>query len=225
MTFKATAIDALGEYHGNAFFTCPACRRPLALAFNSGTPVARGGSIPTVKAALLTGSWSRTLSEAGYTVSNVWPRLEQTAAPDAVPASVSRNFIQADEARKRDHREAAGMAYRRALELALKDRGPELSGPLQKRIDKLAATGKLTPDLATWAHSVRLLGNEATHDEPEPSEEDIDDLGAFTRVVLEYLYTMPAKVKKRTANAVPVASDVDNDTQILSDAEEMISGE
>ncbi len=106
------------------------------------------------------------------------------------------------------------MAYRRALELTIKDRGPEFKGTLQKRIDALAAAGKLTPDLAKWAHSVRELGNEAAHDEPEPSEADIDDLGAFTRVVLEYLYTMPAKVKKRAPAVVP-----DGEVQVSTDGE------
>jgi hypothetical protein len=93
------------------------------------------------------------------------------------------------------------MAFRRALELALKDKAPELKGTLQKRIDALAKETKLTPDLATWAHSVRELGNEAAHDEPEPTDEDVADLGAFTRVVLEYLYTMPAKVQRRAAGS------------------------
>ena len=34
-------------------------------------------------------------------------------------------------------------------------------------------------------------------DERIPSKEDIDDLAAITRVILEYLFTMPAKVAKR----------------------------
>jgi hypothetical protein len=91
----------------------------------------------------------------------------------------------------------AGMAYRRVLELAVQDKGPELKGTLEKRINKLAAENVLTPAIAEWAHSIRDLGNEAAHDDAVPSEEDIVDLAAFTRVVLEYLYTMPAKVARR----------------------------
>ena len=94
------------------------------------------------------------------------------------------------------------MAYRRSLELALKDIDAELKGTLEKRIDKLAEKGRLTVDLAEWAHSVRELGNEATHDTPEPPKEDVDDLAAFTRIVLEYLYTMPAKVRARAAEPI-----------------------
>lgn len=79
----------------------------------------------------------------------------------------------------------------------MKDKAPDLSGTLAKRIDKLAETGGLTPDVATWAHSIREMGNEAAHEEHEPSAEDIEDLAAFTKVVLEYLYTMPEKVRRR----------------------------
>lgn len=118
------------------------------------------------------------------------------------PDNVARNFIQAEEAAKRNHREAAGMAYRRTLELTLKDKAPHLNGTLEKRINTLAADGKLTQDIADWAHSIRTLGNEATHDEDEPTDENVADLAAFTRVVLEYLYTMPAKVGRRAAVAV-----------------------
>lgn len=105
--------------------------------------------------------------------------------------------MQAEEAAARTHREAAGMAYRRVLELTMKDKAPELKGTLEKRIDKLAEQGKVTPDIKDWAHSIRTLGNEAAHDEDEPTEEDVADLAAFTRVVLEYLYSMPAKVARR----------------------------
>lgn len=203
MTFTTIAVDVLGDYHGNAFSTCSGCQKPVAIRFGR-FAVGRGGPTPKIPANQIQ-NLKNTFGSANYTIMNVWPRHEESAAPDSLPKAVARNFVQADEARKRNHREAAGMAYRRALELAVKDRGPELKGTLQKRIDGLAAAGKLTLDLKTWAHSVRELGNEATHDEPEPSEADIDDLGAFTRVVLEYLYTMPAKVKRRATIVVPEA--------------------
>lgn len=89
------------------------------------------------------------------------------------------------------------MQYRRCLELAMKDKAPTESGTLAKRIDKLAEAGGLTSDVATWAHSIREMGNEAAHDEHEPNPDDIEDLAAFTKVVLEYLYTMPEKVRRR----------------------------
>ena len=97
------------------------------------------------------------------------------------------------------------MTFRRVLELTMKDKGPELKGTLEKRINKLAEEGKLTPDIAEWAHSIRVLGNEAAHDDEEPTPEDVTDLAAFTRVTLEYLYTMPAKVGRRAKTDAPAS--------------------
>ncbi len=193
MTFPSYLVQKLSEVSGNAFFSCSACRKPVCAFFS-------WNSRETVQADVtdLQSNWLRTFEEAGYSIQKVWPKALASEAPDDVPAHVVRNFLQAEDARKRKHNEAAGMAYRRALELTLKDVGPDLKGTLQKRIDKLAEIQRLTPDLAQWAHSVRELGNEAAHDEPEPSEEDVDDLAAFTRILLEYLYTMPAKVRKRS---------------------------
>ena len=210
MTFTTCTVDALGDYYGNAFFSCPGCRWPVAVTFGklpAGRVAGAAPLAPKVSARDLHGSWKQTIEAAGYVIVRISPPPVQSAAPDAVPQAIARNFIQAEEARKRMHREAAGMAYRRVLELALKDLAPEQKGTLEKRIEKLAEAGRLTPDLATWAHSVRQLGNEAAHDEPEPSEEDIDDLGGFTRVVLEYLYTMPAKVRRRATEMEAAAAE------------------
>ena len=194
MTFPVLRVEALNDWSANIFFSCPGCRGPSAAR------IARNASSPTSLIANLESSWPRSLGEAGYVVQQLFPAAAATLAPDSVPSAVERNFVQAEEARLRDHREAAGMAYRRSLELALKDIDPDLKGTLEKRIDKFAEGGRLTADLAEWAHSVRELGNEATHDTPEPTKDDVEDLASFTRVVLEYLYTMPAKVRARAAN-------------------------
>lgn len=98
------------------------------------------------------------------------------------------------------------MTYRRALELALKEKAPDLSGTFYKRIEAMSADGRLTKDVAEWAHAVRILGNDAAHEDVEPSADDIVDLAAFTRVVLEYLYTMPTKVLRRSSDPAANAS-------------------
>ena len=190
MSFEVRHIERINDVSGNAFWSCPACRYPI------GARIKRSLDKQQTSIDKLY-TWPRTLREAGYLVDKTWPVSERLGAPAAVPASVARSFTQAEEARIRDHREAAGMAYRRSLELSLKDIAPSLKGTLERRIDKLALDHRLTPDLATWAHSVRELGNEAAHEDAEPTKEDTEDLAAFTRVVLEYLYTMPAKVLAR----------------------------
>lgn len=185
------------------FFLCPICEKPVGAWLDQFE--AQSGCGTTAELV----QWKKTVEAGGWVATEIWPAPLLPTAPLDVPERITRNFTQAEHAAVRDHREAAGMAYRRALELALKDKAPELKGTLEKRIDKLAADGRLTTDLAEWAHSVRDLGNEATHDEDEPTKEDVADLAAFTRVVLEYLYSMPAKVARRAATPIsdPAASE------------------
>lgn len=192
VSFRVSFSEQTSEGQGNIYYSCPACRKPISARVRRNA----GKYAPFSAIA----STSNSLNETGYEVVNIWPKLQEIDAPGSLPESVERSFKQAEEARARDHRESAGMSYRRSIELALKDIGPETSGTFYQRINTLAGHGKLTPALAEWAHSVRELGNEAAHDGDEPSKSDTDDLGAFSRVLLEYLYTMPAKVRRAEAD-------------------------
>lgn len=174
----------------NAFYSCPVCEKPVTSLLRRSHRA--GGKSPADL-----NSWPGTVQDGGYSIRLTWPEPKMPAAPKDVPEHIARNFIQAEHARQRDHREAAGMVYRRTLEIALKDIDPEGKGMLKARIDSLTKSGKLNEEMSKWAHSVRDLGNEASHDEPEPSKEDINDLAAFVTITLEYLYTMPAKVARR----------------------------
>lgn len=174
----------------NAFYSCPVCEKPV-------TSLLRRTRRLDGRSPVDLNSWPGTVQDGGYDIQLTWPKPTMPAAPNDVPEHIARNFIQAEHARQRDHREAAGMVYRRTLEVALKDIDPDGRGMLKARIDSLTKSGKLNEQMSLWAHSVRVLGNEASHDEPEPSKEDIDDLAAFVAITLEYLYTMPAKVVRR----------------------------
>jgi hypothetical protein len=180
-----------------AAFICPICDKPVGAWISQTRHVSNAMIVAELH------NWPKTLDDGGWEASEIWPHAEASTAPSDVPDLIARNFIQAEEAAKREHRETAGMGYRRTLELALKDKSPNTNGMLAARIKTLASAGTLTPDIATWANSIRDLGNEAAHDFDEPSKEDIADLAAFTRVVLEYLYTMPAKVVRRAIPIVP----------------------
>jgi len=194
-----TSVGAfqIGERRLFMFFVCPVCEKPISAKLFMARAVLGAHSGQELM------SWSKTTTSAGWDLEDFWPTQTDSAAPPDAPPQIARNFVQAEEAAARTHREAAGMAYRRVLELTLKDKAPDLKGTLEKRIDKLADGGRLTPDIKDWAHNIRDLGNEATHDEDEPTEDDIADMAAFTRVVLEYLYTMPAKVARRASSTTP----------------------
>ncbi|MEO1169113.1 MAG: DUF4145 domain-containing protein [Pseudomonadota bacterium] len=198
-------IEQPGSKKKVGFFVCQICSKPIGVWLKKEATVQGASAVHELH------KWQQTIEDGGWSVTDFWPELQETRAPDDVPERVANNFIQAEEAAARGHREAAGMAYRRSLELALKDVAPELGGMLKTRIDKLSKDGRLTPDLKDWAHSVRDLGNEAAHEESQPTGVDIQDLAAFTRVVLEYLYTMPAKVTRRAGGA-EVEEEPENDS-------------
>jgi hypothetical protein len=86
--------------------------------------------------------------------------------------------------------------FRRAIDIGTKLFSAEVNAwKLDKRIDKLATEGLITKDLQTWAHKIRLEGNEAVHEIDEPTKEQATELQLFTELVLTYLYTLPAKVR------------------------------
>jgi Domain of unknown function (DUF4145) len=87
--------------------------------------------------------------------------------------------------------------YRRSIELALKDKDTAATGMLGERIDHFRESNGITTEVAQWAHIVRLIANEAAHDPGEPTADDVQDLASFTRVFLEYVYTLPERVRLR----------------------------
>lgn len=128
-----------------------------------------------------------------------WPEPLPGSAPSDTPATVGSYFEQGTSSLEAGNFDAAGMMFRKALESATKVLSPELAGKkLVQRIDELAKDAKLTPDLAGWAHEVRLGGNDAAHeDEPFTFEEAVD-LRNFMENFLRYAFTLPSAVRRRS---------------------------
>ncbi|MGB4101055.1 MAG: DUF4145 domain-containing protein [Alphaproteobacteria bacterium] len=97
---------------------------------------------------------------------------------------------------KRD--EEACMLFRKTLDLATSDLlGADAKGQkLNNRIDMLASGGRLTSDLAQWAHTLRSAGNDFVHDQ-EPTRQDAEDLELLLRMFLIYCYELPSMLDKR----------------------------
>lgn len=112
-------------------------------------------------------------------------------------------FLQAVKAHRQNDLDLAAMGFRRSLELTLKARAPELNGHLGPRIDQLASRGILTAAMKEWADDVRVLGNDANHDAPEPTPENVQQLYLFTESLMEHLFTLPEKVRLRRASKPP----------------------
>lgn len=130
-----------------------------------------------------------------FSVVCVYPRAPTNEIPNHLPDAVAKAFREGCEILNVSPDAARGM-FRKSLELGLKDLSPDVDAwKLEKRIDKLAASGKLTEDLKEWAHELRLDGNDAMHAESETTKEDAVQARELTRFILTYLYTLPRSVK------------------------------
>lgn len=138
------------------------------------------------------------VSRHSFILGKQWPEEACGAAPKDTPENTARFFEQATSSLASNSFDAAGMMFRKTLESATKILCPDSADkPLVKRIASLASKGKLTPDLAQWAHEVRLGGNEAAHEDEPFSESDAQDLKNFVENFLRYAFTLPSAVKRR----------------------------
>jgi hypothetical protein len=124
-----------------------------------------------------------------------WPSELENSTPADVPPTVSRYFEQAADSLRAKNFDAAGVMFRKSLEVATREKAPgEADKPLVKRIDALATAGLITADMQAWAHQIRLGGNDAAHDDEPFAEVDAERLFKFTDAFLRYAYTLPAMV-------------------------------
>lgn len=136
-------------------------------------------------------------------VGAIYPCAPEATEPEHISESVSRCYKQAIDNRNRANVDAAGVMFRKCLDLATKELDVELAGKaLAQRIDVLHREGKLTDALKDWAHSVRLDGNDAAHEPDELSKPELAQLAAFTEVFLQYAFTLPAQVTARKSDRI-----------------------
>jgi len=126
-----------------------------------------------------------------------WPAADAHVSGD-VPVQIAEVFQEAVRAANARCPRGAAVMARRTLEAITVDKG-ETTGVLAERLKKLAASGVLQPTLADWAKEVRLVGNTGAHFDPmdSVSKEDAEQLNAFVRELMRYLYELPAELARR----------------------------
>lgn len=80
----------------------------------------------------------------------------------------------------------------------LKDKGLK-DGPLGARINQAERNHLITPEMAAWAHEIRLDANDQRHaDEAAelPSKTDAQKVIAFATALSQFLYVLPARVER-----------------------------
>lgn len=90
-----------------------------------------------------------------------------------------------------------------AIDAMLKSKGLT-EGSLYARIDKAATTHLITPEMAQWAHAIRLEANDQRHADsnadlpfPEDARRSLD----FAIALGQFLFTLPARVARGRAAA------------------------
>lgn len=123
--------------------------------------------------------------------------------PDHLPADVKACFMEGAACLAINCFNAAGAMFRLALDIATKAILDQYSGPvapnrdqrnkLAFRLDFLFDQKVLDPSLRDLADSVRHDGNDGAHD-GTLTEADAADLVDFTQLLLERIYTEPARI-------------------------------
>jgi hypothetical protein len=143
----------------------------------------------------------------GYVLNLVLPAPKPSHAPDHLPDPLPNLFLQAADALKRSSWDASGAMSRKTVDvctkLLMKEEAKQYRD-MKPRIDALAASGALTPQLKEWAHQVRLDGNDAVHDEDPFTKDEAEELLDFTELFLTYVYALPGRLAAKKKPHPPV---------------------
>lgn len=138
-----------------------------------------------------------------FNLVEVWPEPPTPTCPEFVPAEAETIFLEAEDSRLRKKWNSAAMAYRLALEAALKSISlgdTEKDAAYQKKtlfgkIDFLADNNLITGAIKDWSHAVRDAGNSGAHEAGKVGGPEVEDQANFTRMALVYLFEMPERVR------------------------------
>lgn len=179
-----------------ALATCGICDRPIALEYQDILEGVQYSGVVDIAA------HNVDFPDKNFLVHEIWPASTEDV-PSDLPKNVANFFLQGIRNEKAEQWDAAGAMLRKSLDVATKCLDPSLAGKsLFERINTLAKAGRLTADLATWAHEVRIGGNSSVHDDDPETKEDVAAIHEFCRAVLLYSFTLPALVATRSSRSV-----------------------
>jgi hypothetical protein len=130
-----------------------------------------------------------------------FPEEVTTDIPQHTPPNIENFFKQALDSMKRENWDSAGTMFRKTLDVTTKDIGGDSKKKLYDRIEQLANNGKITDDLKNWAHEIRDIGNDASHEDDPFKSEEAKDIHAFTDLFLRYVYTLSCMLEARRKKA------------------------
>lgn len=131
-------------------------------------------------------------------IEEVYPNDEQKPL-ESLPNLIEEMYLELEDVK--DSPRYTLVACRKILETVCEHEIGESKKALVRQIEQLKEDGKLPAAIIDWAHTIRLLGNKAVHDDKKPESEDSEEIKSFVKTILELLYTYPAKIdtlKKKT---------------------------
>lgn len=176
--------------HAWAVYQCAGC---------AGCILARGPSYGDHMA----GQLHQLLSATDADIAEIFPPL--MTVDDDLPERARTYLAQAFSSLHAP--DGAVMLAASAIDAMLKEVGLK-DGSLYGRIEQARDSGKITADMATWAHQVRLDANDPRHaDEATPHHDSASARRAvdFARAMGEYLFALPKRVTRGIAAAAQSA--------------------
>lgn len=166
--------DDVFEYYGDSFVvcTCIKCASPFLL---------------------LEVRYSVDPEANNITKHKVLYPIEGNVSFASVPQKILKPYLQAVRNYEMAQYEPCVIMCRRAVEVLAKDKN--ISGSnLYERLVTMHSQGIVDKKMLEWAHSIRLVGNEAAHDdEGNIPVNDASDILEFTEALLYYIYEVNKK--------------------------------
>ena len=135
----------------------------------------------------------------GQPIDGVYPSAQ--SVDQDVPAR-ARGYL--EQAIATQHAPAAAvMVAASAVDAMLKNKGLT-DGTLNTRIKQAAERHLITPEMAAWAHDVRLEANDQRHadeDAAMPTVEDAKRVIEFAQALAQFLFVLPARVERGRAGS------------------------
>ncbi|WP_049856845.1 DUF4145 domain-containing protein [Trabulsiella odontotermitis] len=129
-----------------------------------------------------------------FEIEKIYPGGE-SAIPDNLPSQIERMYKE-DLMAVRGSARHTIISCRTILESACKQILEVKNKKLIAMIDTLKNDGLIPSTMADWAHTIRIIGNDAVHEDESPGIDEASEIVAFTDNLLQLLFTYPARIEK-----------------------------
>lgn len=131
----------------------------------------------------------------------VYPNTLPEPIDSNVPDFLKNDLFEANTCFASKCYKAAALMSRRVLQMCCLDKNTPSGKKLLEQIDWLLEKQIITTELQQWAHQVRMVGNEAAHEQEKNlketvSKEDAEDIMKLLKAIVGILYITP-KISKR----------------------------